>query len=367
MPQRDTVTARVLLAGIAAGLLCLAGPARSSDTANPGQPAAAPLPLPATFAGELPCGDCTGRRIVLTLAGDRTYRLRRTYLGATDSADKDFFELGRWGWDTTVKPVRLQLDGGGAEQVYRLLSADRLQADSGGNGATPASAYTLTRQSNIDPIAGPMRLRGLYSYMADAAVFSECRTGRRYPVSAQAAQGDMERAYLELTRGNPGTQLLATVEGRFDMQATDPAAAPREHLVIERFERFWPGETCAREALAAAGLFNTYWRPVEIDGEPVAAAPQQREPHFILSTDRRVRGFTGCNRMTGGFEQDVEGLRFSALATTRMACQPAAARIEARFLDALNATAAQRIVGDSLELSDANGQLRMRLEAVYLH
>jgi len=186
-------------------------------------------------------------------------------------------------------------------------------------------------------------------------------------VSLEAAHIDMEQAYLALTRGNPGAPLLASLEGRFDERTTDPSAVPSEHLIVERFERFWPGETCAREALAQASLLNTYWRPVEIDGEAVVLEPQQREPHFVLSSEgNRVHGSTGCNRIMGEFKQDADRLRFKGLATTRMACPPAIAALEARFLEALNTVASQRIVGESLELRDASGQLRMRLESRYL-
>jgi copper homeostasis protein (lipoprotein) len=328
----------------------------------------APLPLPATFAGDLPCADCPGQRVVLTLFPDQRYRLRRTYLGVNRGADEDFYELGRWD-HSQDDGGRFTLRGSGAgANQYRLVAADRLrQLDVTGSEIGSALNYDLERQASIDPVPGPMPLRGLYAYMADAATFNECRTGKRYPVSLEAAHIDMEQAYLRLAKDNPGAPLLATLEGRFEERATDPSAGAREHLIVERFERFWPGETCAREALAQASLTNTYWRPVEIDGEPVMLESGQREPHFVLAPEgSRVRGSTGCNRIMGGFEQDADDLRFTGLAATRMACPPAIAHLETRFLDALNAIASQRIIGESLELRDASGQLRMRLESRYL-
>jgi heat shock protein HslJ len=119
-----------------------------------------------------------------------------------------------------------------------------------------------------------------------------------------------------------------------------------------------------------APLLETYWRPVEIEGVPVPARPGTREPHLMLSTggalvltgSNRVQGFTGCNNVSGAFELDAARLRFKPLATTRMACLPAN-DIEGRYLSALNATASQRITGKVLELLDAEGKVRMRLEA----
>ena len=126
-------------------------------------------------------------------------------------------------------------------------------------------------------------------------------------------------------------------------------------------------KSSAREALALAGLLETYWRPVEIAGKSVTLAPDQREPHFVLTADgNRVHGSTGCNRITGSFEESTDGLRFKGLATTRMMCPPPIAELEVAFLKALNATTSHRIIGDSLELLDALGALLMRLEAIYL-
>lgn len=127
------------------------------------------------------------------------------------------------------------------------------------------------------------------------------------------------------------------------------------------------GGSSAREALAPAGLLETYWRPVEIAGKSVTLAPDQREPHFVLTGDgNRVHGSTGCNRITGSFEESTDGLRFNGLATTRMMCPPPIAELEAAFLKALNATTSHRIIGDAMELLDVSGALLMRLEATYL-
>ena len=125
--------------------------------------------------------------------------------------------------------------------------------------------------------------------------------------------------------------------------------------------------SCAHEPAPhtppAASLLETYWRPVEIEGAPYAARPGTREPHLFLSGEgNRVRGFTGCNNLAGGFERDAGGLRFKSLGTTRMACLPEM-DLEMRFLSALHATASQRIAGGTLELRDKEGKVRMRLEA----
>ena len=203
--------------------------------------------LPATFAGELPCADCSGQRLVLTLFEDHTFRLRRTYIGVKDGRDQDFYNLGRWTFTANNGNQLVLRSGTKSVDQFRVLSSDRLRMlDQAGNDIRSELNYDIERQAEIDPVSGPMRLRGLYAYMADAATFDECLTGRRFPVSIEAAHIDLERAYTAMAKDNPGTPLLATVTGRFVERQSDPSAAAREHLVIEKFDRFWPGETCVR-------------------------------------------------------------------------------------------------------------------------
>jgi copper homeostasis protein (lipoprotein) len=312
-----------------------------------------------TYQGDIPCADCPGQRLTLTLFTDRTFRLRHTYLGR----DETFHDLGRWG-RTQDGGHRLKL-AGGTERLFAILGADTLRMlDSEGREIRSALNYDLKRLPLLDPVAGPMRLRGMYVYMADAATFNECLTGKRFPLLITKDHLALERAYLG-ARAAPGSPLAAIIEGRFVHHAPEPGAPVREHIVVERFERVLPGETCAPQALAKASLTETYWRPVEIEGQPVVIHAGTREPHFVLSRDGRVRGFTGCNNLVGGYEQGADGFRFKGMATTRMACLPAN-DIEARFVAALNAATSIRIVGDALELRDKDGKVRMRLEARYL-
>jgi len=113
-----------------------------------------------------------------------------------------------------------------------------------------------------------------------------------------------------------------------------------------------------------AALLGTYWRAVAIDGNPVAPQPKPREAHLVFAAEgNRVSGSTGCNRVVGTFQQTAEALRFSKMASTKMACPPALDAQERAFLEALNATAAAQISGKTLELKDASGKVRLRLEA----
>jgi heat shock protein HslJ len=118
------------------------------------------------------------------------------------------------------------------------------------------------------------------------------------------------------------------------------------------------------QAKSDCELLGTYWRAVEIDGKPVTVQSNKREPHFVLSAEgNRVQGSTGCNRLSGSFEQGPDSFRFKQMITTKIGCPPPVNALERSFLKALEATTAVRISGNTLELKDAAGKVRMSLEA----
>ncbi len=51
----------------------------------------------------------------------------------------------------------------------------------------------------------------------------------------------------------------------------------------------------------------------------------------------RVTGRSGCNRFTGGWQQDGAAVKFGPIATTRMGCAPALMELEGKFLTTLQA------------------------------
>jgi copper homeostasis protein (lipoprotein) len=346
---------------VVALLAACAAPMESAPPARGGSEAV-------TYAGEIPCADCPGRRITLTLFPDFTYRLRQTYLGVENGRDRRVHDLGRW--------ARAQDDGrrlmlrGGTEAPRQLLlvrpdTLRMLGAD--GREIVSAHNYDLVRRAGVDRIEDPIRLRGMYTYHADAATFNECLTGKRYPVLLEGDHASLERAYLAARR-NPGEFTTAIVAARFVERAPEPGAPPREHVRVEKFERLLPGETCAPQAPGTAELTETYWRPVEVDGAPVVIHAGTREPHIVLRRDgSRVSGFSGCNTLAGGYKHDGSRLTFGPLITTRMACAGEEGNaLEAAFVKALQGTATYRIVREALELRDAAGMVRLRFEALYL-
>lgn len=348
-------------------LLCAAGCVHHEERARPSEAASADsgiAPLPATFAGDLPCADCSGQRLTLTLRPRGIFLLRQTYVGVAAGKDEHLYELGRWVVSEDRTRLILQSGPEGPRQ-FAIKDANRLSLlGTDGQEIRSQLNYDLTRSERVDPIDDTMSLRGMFSYLADAASFTECRTGMRFPVAQERDYLALERAYLAARR-IPGEPLLVTFDGRLISRPVGEGEALKNATVVERFVRVWSGETCARQAFSHASLTNTYWRPVEFAGKPVVEE-NQRELHLMLVPgENKLRGFAGCNQFLGRYDVKDNSLRFTGVATTRKFCEGVMDQEQA-FLRLLEGTASHKIVGEALDLYDGNGTLLGRFESQYL-
>ena len=334
------------------------------------EPAAAPAPvvgfsLPATFAGVMPCADCAGISQTLTLRVDGLYRLRRTYL---DKPDGPFAELGRWMADASGK--RLTLRSGSETLLFEVKDPSTLRLlDRLGQPITSVANLDLRRTAQVDPISEPLHWRGEFRYLADSATFTDFASGLRWPVAMIADYQTLERNYLQ-SRSAPGAPLLVSFEGHLEVrQAME--GPPREQMVVDRFGSSQPGATCGSAASGKgdvmAELKDTYWKLIELDGEKIVMAPaQQREVRVtLIGEGSRLIGFSGCNQLIGAYVQDGSALRFTQMASTKMACAAPFMELESQVLKMLGATTGYRIEGEQLTLLGGD-QVLARFEAVYL-
>ncbi|MEO7851925.1 MAG: hypothetical protein ABIR94_06665 [Rubrivivax sp.] len=116
-----------------------------------------------------------------------------------------------------------------------------------------AHSDPLTRLDTPVVLHGPMSLTGLYVYFADAATFTDCRTGRRWPVLIEGAHLKLERTYLQ-RRSGPAEPLLARVSARFVSRSPEPGGVPREFIRIEAVKGTAAGQSCASAARAGAKM-----------------------------------------------------------------------------------------------------------------
>jgi len=209
-------------------------------------------------------------------------------------------------------------------------------------------------------------LEGLFSYMADAPQFKDCRTGKTFPVAMAGPYIELENAYLK-SGIIPGESIKVSLEGRF-LERPDPDGKGNIiMLIVDSFITLMDSTDCT--PTADAELVNTYWRLVEVNGSAVElqqVEPEtQREPHMVLSIeDSRVHGFAGCNNFFGKYQLENDSLTFSALGSTMMAC-PQGMDTEQAFLNALGETTRAEVSGLFLDLYAGNSKTA-RFEAVYL-
>lgn len=97
------------------------------------------------------------------------------------------------------------------------------------------------------------------------------------------------------------------------------------------------------------------WRAVDINGAPVLAGEAVT---LRLDSDDRVSGNTGCNLYSGSYQlSSRQGIRFSAVASTRRACDAAVMDQERRYLAILENVQAYSLYGDgSLSVIAGDGR-----------
>lgn len=239
------------------------------------------------------------------------------------------------------------LTRGAGREAHLVLKA--VQGDTG-----PSTA--------AEPQGPGLELEGMFSYLADAPRFSDCRTGLAFPVSMEGAFLELENAYTNSGIVAP-TPVYIRVRGRYLERPSMEENRNEVKLIVDVFEELDVADSCS--PAVNAELLNTYWRLRELGGEPVVAPDGMREAHLLLAGESSgVRGHAGCNDFFGSFETTGDLLSFSALGTTMMAC-PDGMDTEQAFFQALDRTTRYAIEGLVLTLYAGDEPLA-RLEATYL-
>ncbi|PQQ27171.1 copper homeostasis/adhesion lipoprotein NlpE [Photorhabdus luminescens] len=188
---------KLLTALVAVGVSALMGCKGNSAQQTGSQP------VDQTFHGTLPCADCSGIDTTLLLDNDGTYILEQTYLDTRDG-DQSFFESGLWAKDGE----KIHLTKSDDQKSYYLPKGENLvMLDIEGNKIESSFNYELQRVK-------PKKLAGEYSYMADAALFTDCSTGKRYAVTESL---DLEQGYHQVGVEG-GTPVYVEVEGYYSVR-----------------------------------------------------------------------------------------------------------------------------------------------------
>ena len=104
-------------------------------------------------------------------------------------------------------------------------------------------------------------------------------------------------------------------------------------------------------------LENTHWNLVSILNSRIAAQSAELEIYIsLVSQERAVHGFAGCNRLLGHYEAERHSIRFTGLPTTKKICAEGMGT-ERALLEALRMTAKWNIEDEYLELRNTDGEL----------
>jgi heat shock protein HslJ/uncharacterized lipoprotein YbaY len=222
----------------------------------------------------------------------------------------------------------------------------------------------MRRASADDQSALPsQRLRGMYTYMADAGWFVDCVSGARLPVAQLGDNAALEKAYTS-ARNMVGAPMLATVQGRLEDRM--PMEGDRAHstLIVEKFISV-EAQGCSGPS-STAELENTYWKLMTLDAKPVETPEGAREIHFVLHhATLRMSGFSGCNGIAGTYRLDGDKITFTGIAGTLMACT-SDMDIEREIQEMFPRVTGWKVSGETLQLTDANGTPIATFESRYM-
>ncbi|MCF6269006.1 MAG: META domain-containing protein [Melioribacteraceae bacterium] len=189
-------------------------------------------------------------------------------------------------------------------------------------------------------------LKGFYSYMADAGIFTDCETNKKYPVAFEADNIALERAYLK-ARKDPGEKIIVTLSGHYESRAKMEGDGEREFLIVAKFNKIFPHIDCVQN-LGTANLKNTFWSLRELNGKSTKDYKVDREMHLLIKNDSSIKGFSGCNNFFGNSSISNDSLRFSQIGSTRMMCKNI--ELETEYFKALEKTNRYEIYGEYLYL-----------------
>ena len=195
----------------------------------------------------------------------------------------------------------------------------------------------------------PVAMSGMYSYMADAALFTDCEAGLSYPVAAEGDAAVLERAYLGLQTG-AGEPLLVSLQGYV---APRPGAegGTVDALVVTSFETVFMGQACVGEVTGQA-LEGPEWTALSVLGTTPSA---EDPPTLSLDSEEGLVAWSGCANVSGSYSLRGAELRFSGITLPERQCTGLLGRIEQALMQALQATRSYEIRGDTLKLIGETG------------
>ncbi|HSG82036.1 MAG TPA: hypothetical protein VLC48_07295, partial [Gemmatimonadota bacterium] len=148
------------------------------------------LALPATFEGAFRPGARDDERVTVTLRPDGRFLLRE------GRVEERLHDRGQWYLSDGGRQLVL-VGGTVGPRKFAVESPQRLRMlNNLGEEIDPDADLDFQRAAVVDPIEESLTMQGMFSYMADAALFTDCLLDLRFPVAQEADYLALERAYL---------------------------------------------------------------------------------------------------------------------------------------------------------------------------
>lgn len=161
------------------------------------------------------------------------------------------------------------------------------------------------------------------------------------------SSGQLIAEYERYATTDPLCCPSSTTRVVFEIASDPPVLRPASASTTET-------RVAAPGAAASRPLEGTYWRAIELAGQPTPTQDAKREAHLQFLAGGRVSGSDGCNRITGSYQLKGDQMTFGQMVGTHIACLDPSG-IAGPFRDALKSATRLTVAGDRLELFDATG------------
>lgn len=311
--------------------------------------------LPASFSGQLSCADCPGIEMQLNLFADNSFYLKHHY---QDRKPGEFYALGRW----RQQRGSLQLLSNDEVPQFLVSSAEELQLlDQQGRLIKSDQNHTLTRDAAFTMIHPRGQFNGMYRYVAESGLFTECQTGQTWPVAKREDNQRLEQLYQHYAQ-RPNQALYTEITGKLTTIPNSDTGKPVQTLVVEESFHIWPAESCGTPGFQEK-LLGTRWQLTRIHQTPVETETFSEPPYLQLAADNdQFSGSDGCNQLMGRYRLDQNKLRFSKFASTRQACPVEPLSAQTLYI-AMDQVRYWQIERHQLILKNADEETLLRFEA----
>jgi putative lipoprotein len=191
--------------------------------------------------------------------------------------------------------------------------------------------------------------------------------GRQVPIPFElgydASDIEADHQYVVRAGIRSGDQLLFSTT---DAHPVITGGSPTRVELVLRRVRTSTDSASGVSGRATVPVENTHWKLAVLGGRPAHLMNDASAPNMeLVSAQRRMRGNTGCNGMSGPYVLAGDSLRFGSIIATKRACtDDEMNRQEGILLEALEAARTWRVAGDTLTLVGEPGELA-RFVAVY--